>query len=523
MNSDIVHKALMHARAYPIAPGRIEFKETHVSRLYFTDEFVYKVKKPVDFGFLNFTTLDRRRFYCEEEVRLNRRFAPDTYLGVREIRRDATGVHIDGQGEVLDFAVWMKRLPAERMLDNLIARDAPELPQAMEALGGLLARIEQEAEVCRQNGGMSNLEAIRRNWRENFEQVTPFCGQSLSADALKLIRDAVATFIEKQETLLQQREEQGFVRDGHGDLHAEHICLTEPIRIYDCIEFNRRFRVADVVADLAFLLMDLDFRGRRDLAAILLAAYANAAEPDPDFETLLPFYKVYRAFVRGKVDSFLGADAKAAAEVRQEAVDLARSYFLLALGYLTPCTLILTCGLMGSGKTTLAQSLARVTGAELLRSDLVRKELAGERATEGASAPYEQGIYAPSWSGRTYARLAELAEQALRPGRGVIVDASFVRAEDRQRFYDLAQRTGRPVLLVHLHGEEATLAQRLRERTAAGTDASDGRAELLPAQQRAFEPPDPGEKPLRLDAHLPLPEQADRTLCTILQRAGTIL
>ncbi|WP_305044360.1 bifunctional aminoglycoside phosphotransferase/ATP-binding protein [Geoalkalibacter sp.] len=521
MNSEIVHKALMQARAYPVPPGRIEFKETHVSRLYFTDDFVYKIKKPVDFGFLNFTTLDRRRFYCEEEVRLNRRFAPDTYLGVREIRRDATGVHIDGQGEVLDFAVWMKRLPAERMLDALIARNAPELPQAMEPLGLLLAKMEQEADICRRNSGMSNLETIRRNWRENFEQVEPFCGQSLSAEALERLRDYVDAYVENQQALLRQREDQGFVRDGHGDLHAEHICLTEPIRIYDCIEFNRRFRVADTVADLAFVLMDLDFRDRRDLSSKLLATYARAAAPDPDLETLLPFYKVYRAFVRGKVDSFLAGDAKAAPDARREALDLARRYFHLALGYLAPPTLVLTCGLMGSGKTTLAKNLARATGAQLLSSDPLRKELAGQLAAEGPQTPYGQGIYSPAWSHRTYDTLAERAKEGLAQGHSVIVDASFARIEDRQRFFQLAANAGRPVLLVYLRADEATLRRRLHERAAAGMEASDGRAELLSDQRRHFAPPDPSENPLVMDAGLSLHAQTDRTLCAILQRAGT--
>ncbi|WP_429885087.1 AAA family ATPase [Geoalkalibacter halelectricus] len=520
MTSEMVHQALMKPQAYPDAPEKVEFTETHVSRLYFTRNFVYKVKKPVDFGFLNFTTLDRRRFYCEEEVRLNRRFCPDTYLGIKEIRRDSGGIHLNGQGEILDYAVWMKRLPAARMLDHLIEARSPELEAVMPALGALLARIEEQAQICRENSGMSNLDEVRRNWRENFDQIAPFVGRTLVAPTLDLCRRYVDGFLQANAALLLQREADGYVRDGHGDLHAEHICLTDPVRIYDCIEFNRRFRVADIAADLAFLLMDLEVRGRRDLAAALLEGYVNSAAPDPELGTLLPFYKIYRAFVRGKVESFLSADDSAAESVRSAARRRARHYFNLVLGYLMQPCLILTCGLMGSGKSTLARALAHSTGAQILRSDAIRKELAADAAKNSPHHDFGAGIYSSEWTRRTYDSLLQSAAAGLGRGAMLIVDASFADAQQRRLFMNLAQKIGRPCFVLHLRSDTATLEQRLRRRSAEQTDISDGRVELLAAHQRAFSAPQADPWVVEIDATADIDENVEYALGEIIQRAG---
>lgn len=520
MYSDLVHKALLQPQTYPEAPARVEFRETHVSRLYFTPDFVYKVKKAVDFGFLNFTSLDRRRFYCEEEVRLNRRFAPDTYLGVREIRRGPQGVKLDGEGDVLDYVVWMKRLPAERMLDVMIDADAAELPQAMGQLAQVLARMEHEAEVHRDNGGTSHLEAVRRNWRENFEQTAPFAGQTLSPCTLETCRRYVDLFMERHAALMLRREEQGYIRDGHGDLHAEHICLTDPIRIYDCIEFNRRFRVADVVADMAFVLMDLDMRGRRDLTELLQTGYMTAADPDPDFLTLLPFYKVYRAFVRGKVHSFLWADTEAQQATREHGRELAHAYFNLALGYLVPPCLVVTCGLMGVGKTTLARQLARATGAQVLRSDVIRKELAGLDPEQSLQEDFDGGLYSGPWTKRTYEALAERAAQGLKQGNVVIVDASFSQENWRRHFLDLAENAGKAALIVYLHAEDGILYERLQQRMTSARDASDGRPALLESQKQQFDVPEPGPQLLRLDSGSAVQNPVEQVLCAILEQTG---
>jgi aminoglycoside phosphotransferase family enzyme/predicted kinase len=513
MDQQTLHTALMCPEAWPQGRNEVEFCETHVSRLYFVGDRVYKVKKPVDFGFLDFTTLDRRHFYCTEEVRLNQRFAPDTYLAVLELRAEGTRVTVDGPGILVDYAVAMRRLPRERMLDVLIARDAPELPAAMVPLGRTLAALHRTSEICREAG--TDLCRIRQNWRENFSQVARLGGTTLATRGLELSRAYVAGFIDRRASLLAAREAAGEVRDGHGDLHAEHVCLTRPLRIYDCIEFNRRFRVADTAADLAFLLMDLEYRGRRDLAVGLLEAYRGSAGPDAERPLLLPFYKFYRAWVRAKVDSFLGADPGVQPATRAAATVRARRYFNLALGYLCRPRLLLTCGLMGSGKSTLAAPLATALGALLLRSDAVRKELAGARSAGSDQAAFNQGIYAPDFSRTTYSRLLALAGEGLRTGRTVIVDAAFGDPKRRQTFLDLATAQGVPGTILWIDCPPAIARQRLVERRQAGQDLSDGRPELYAAQAAGFSIPAPPEPLIRVDTTGDVDYNVQSILCEL--------
>ena len=349
MDELTLHHALLRREAWPGTGGEVEFRETHASRVYLVGERVYKVKKPVDFGFLDFTTLERRIHFCREEVRLNDRFAPGTYLGVGELRADGGRIRLDGAGERVEVAVVMRRLPAERMLDRLLAAGDPGLPAAMGPLGVRLAELHATSTVCHQAPG-SDRRQVRSNWEENFAQTAAFVPSLLPRAGQEGARRLVDSFFRDFGTLLEERQAAGFVRDGHGDLHSAHICLTEPLQIFDCIEFNPGFRIADTSADLAFLLMDLEFLGRRDLAATLLEAYRGGGGPDPGPERLLTFYKAYRAWVRGKVDGLLARAPAAEEAARARAAALSRRYFSLALGYFAPRQLLLTCGLMGSGK-----------------------------------------------------------------------------------------------------------------------------------------------------------------------------
>ncbi|HEY7746844.1 MAG TPA: AAA family ATPase [Desulfuromonadales bacterium] len=521
MVENALHRALLRPDAYPAETGPVGHRETHISRLYFTDLFVYKIKKPVDFGFLNFTTLDRRRFYCYEEVRLNQRFCPDTYLDVVEIRKTNQHYRVGGDGEIVDYAVRMKRLPEERMLVHLLQTADPSLPAEMQRVGRRIAHLHRHAEIVRSDGGRSDLDTIRHNWQENFMQTAPFVGQTLSARGQAECSDYVERFLADHAPLLLQRQEQGFVRDGHGDLHAEHICLTEPVCIYDCIEFNRRFRVSDVAADLAFLLMDLDYRERRDLASITLEAYCNAGEADRELPLLLPFYKVYRAWVRGKVEALLAADTAAEGEARSVAAGRSRRYFNLALGYLCSPVLVMTCGLMGVGKTTVARSLAAALGATLLRTDELRKALAGLPSTTGRPEPFGTGIYSAGMTAKTYDLLLERSLVALAAGQSVIADAAFLRRAERERFAAAAHREGFPCLIALMECPAETALQRLDRRQAMGRDASDGRRELFLSQYAAFEPPVETESIIRIDTAGDVDYNVQRILCAIIERNRT--
>lgn len=510
-----MHRQLLDPATYPEATCGVEFRETHISRVYLTDTHAYKLKKPLNLGFLDFSTLERRGFFCAEEVRLNRRFAPATYLGVVELHEDQGRLRFGGPGRLLEFAVRMRRLPEARMLDHLIDTAAPDLTAEIARLARHLAPLLATAKVCRAEGEASQVAVISANCAENLAQTVPAIGRALSAEAHRAMTRLTDGQLERLAPLFAAREAHGYVRDGHGDLHARNICMTDPIQVYDCIEFCRRFRVADVAAELAFLLMDLDFRDRRDLAGRFLAAYQECAN-DPELVQLLGFYKSYRAWVRGKVDSLLASEAEVDAAMRAEAQLRSRRYFNLALGYHVQPTLLLTAGLMGVGKTTLARALAAAVGGTLLRSDVVRKELAGIDPSMSRPEPFGTGLYAPAMHARTYAELNRRAQALLASGTTVIVDASFARAVERQGFLTMADARGTPARLLHLQCDRATALARLDRRQAEERDASDGRSELAQAQAALFEPLPAGPQVIEIDSSAEVDYNVQKIICRLL-------
>jgi len=506
-------KSLLKAAAYPEHTQSVRLIETHVSFIFLTDDFVYKVKKPVDFGFLNFTTLDRRRFYCEEEVRLNRRLCPEIYLGVVELRATPEGGAFGGSGAVIDYAVKMKRLPDDRMLGRLLERNAVE-PAQMERIARVIAEFHGRAARGPQIDAMGSAGAIRSNWEENFRQAAPFEGATVSGSDLALIREWVERFLEEHEDLLRARVEGGFIRECDGDLHLDNICLTDGICIFDCIEFNERFRFIDTAADIAFLLMDLEYAGHAELCAPFLETYRKATA-DRGLSGLLDFYKAYRAFVRGKVKSFRLKETGLSREELLAAQATARRYFRLARGYclrdrLAP-TLIITCGLMGSGKSALARELAFELGLTLERSDLVRKELAGRPPTGREAEGYQQGIYRAESTEATYQALLQRAGAALAAGRSVIVDATFRLASHRDAFRAVAERLGAPFFVLETRCDQGVIRERLEGRRLEPGEVSDGRWDLFPSQLAEFEAPQPGQA-ISVDSSLPLAEEVDLAL-----------
>ncbi len=478
---DQLHHQLLEPSAYPEATQAVDFKETHISRIYLTDSHAYKLKKPVDLGFLDFSTLEKRRHFCYEEVRLNRRFTSGIYMGVVELRQLNGKVCIGDRGRLIDYAVQMHRLPETRMLDHLIEAASTELSAAMPQLGKAVHKVLEQAETCRHEA-VRNAEAVRRNCEDNFNQTISAIGSSLTSEAHKLMQSATQRDLVDLERVMLEREAKGFVRDGHGDLHTANICMTDPICIYDCIEFNRRYRVADIIADLAFLLMDLEFRGRRDLAEELMTQYKSQAAT-PHFEKLLPFYKQYRAWVRGKVSAMLATDPDTTTETREHAKKQACRYFNLALGYRIKPTLFLTSGLMGVGKTTLARALADATGAKHLRSDVARKQLAGLPEEQASKDAFGRGLYTPELTKKTYEVLFQTAAEFIISQQSVIVDASFAKEDQRKRFIRLATQAGCPAWLLHLECPDDVTLQRLDQRV---DDASDGRRELYAWQKAGF-------------------------------------
>jgi hypothetical protein len=491
---------------------RVDLVQTHISYVFLAGDFVYKVKKPVDLGFLDFTTLDKRRHFCQEEMRLNRRLCPGIYLDVVPVAYVEGKVAVDATGTVVDYAVKMKRLPEERMIGHLLERDAVT-PEMVRALARRLAEFHASAETGPEIEPFGSLETVAGNWRENFEQTEPYVGRTITARQFRETREYVEGFLAQEKDLFEARVRGGRVRDCHGDLRVEAVCFQDGICIFDCIEFNERFRYSDVAADLAFLAMDLDFRGRPAMSDELVGLYLEMSG-DSTLPLVLGFYKCYRAYVRGKVEGFLldapevPADQKAAARGR------ARAFFRLAYGYArrrTPCTLINMAGLSGTGKSFLANALAARLGAVVISSDVVRKRLAGVEPTERHIEPWERGIYAPELTERTYEAMLEKAEPHLERGRPVILDATYLLRRYRQAARDLARRRGACYLAVECLAEESLARERLARRPEDPWTASDGRWEIFAVQRERFEPLTEVRKQelVRVDTVRPLGERLD--------------
>jgi len=323
--------ALRQPSAYPHRPRAVQLVQTHTSVIFLADSLAFKVKKPVNLGFLDFTTIAKRLFACEQEVLLNRRLCPHMYLGVVPITKNADGIAVEGRGEVVDYAVKMHRLPDSRMMDRLLAQGKVN-PRMIERIAIKVAAFHRTAATRPAISFYGQPDIIARNVEENFAQTEPYVGKTLPPRWLETIADYSREFLRKQEKLFWQRIAAGRIRDCHGDLRPEHICLIDGICIFDCVEFNARFRYADVAADLAFLVMELDFAKRSDLSELLVDRYL-AESGDKDLRLLLPFYKCYRAYVRGKVESFKLDLPGFGAQERVDAREVATGYFALSLAY----------------------------------------------------------------------------------------------------------------------------------------------------------------------------------------------
>ena len=478
---------------YPHPVDRVELIETHISWVLLAGDRVYKIKKPVNLGFLDFTTLGRRRRFCQDEVRLNRRLTSDIYLGVVEIKGSAEAPRFDGRGRTLEVAVVMRRLPAERMLDRLVRENAAP-PALLDGIGLTVARFHAAADTGGEIDELGSIETIRRNWQENFAQTDTMGQDLLPDDTRRRVREYVATFLEREAARFAARVAAGRSRDCHGDLQAQHVCCVEPVQIFDCIEFNHRFRFGDVAGEIAFLAMDLERLGRPDLAIRFLNAYF---EENGDYEAvpLLDFYRAYRAWVRAKVTAFQVAD-------HPERAGEARALFELAGRFAATHRrpgLVITTGVMGSGKSTAARHAAARLGAIVVRTDAVRKRLGGVPLRERLAPGFGEGLYTLEMGRRTYVEAARLADELLRAGWPVIVDGSFSHAVERAEARAVADRHGVPFAVLWCDAPDEILVKRLRSRSEDRHEVSDGREELLAEHRARYESPEREPGVVRLD------------------------
>jgi aminoglycoside phosphotransferase family enzyme len=325
-----VVEALMKPEAYDEDAGSIELVQTHISFVFLTRNFVYKVKKAVNFGFLDFTTLEKRRFFCEKELELNKRLCGDMYMEVVPINK-SDAIKIKGEGETVEYAVKMKRMPQEKMMSKLLEENKVD-DRLVDRIAKIIAEFHSKAETNSKISEFGSLAVIEANWKENFDQTEEYVGKTISMEEFKLIRERVEDFMKRNVSLFEKRMAENRVRDCHGDIHSGNIFVTDGIYIFDAIEFNERFRYSDVAADVAFLAMDLDFRERPDLSDFFVEKYI-VYSGDQELMKLLPFYKCYRAYVRGKVASFKLKDPNVSSKDKSTATEEAKAYFKLAATY----------------------------------------------------------------------------------------------------------------------------------------------------------------------------------------------
>ncbi|WP_236790883.1 bifunctional aminoglycoside phosphotransferase/ATP-binding protein [Amycolatopsis sp. GM8] len=436
-----------------------DIHETHIGTVFLVGEYAYKLKKPVDFGFLDFTRRETREQVCHKEVALNRRLAPDAYLGVADVKGP--------DGEPCDHLVVMRRMPEERRLSTLARAGAP-LNDTIRELARIMARFHERAERGPSIAAQGSRDAIRARWRDSFAQVRPFQGVVVHAEVASEIEQLVEEFLAGREALFARRIAAGHVLDGHGDLLADDIfCLDEGPQILDCLEFDDTLRAVDGLDDVAFLAMDLERLGVPELGELLLDRYIEHTG-DPAPPALRHHYLAYRAFVRVKVACLRHDQGDPAA------AELARHYARIALRHLRrgAVRLIMVGGLPASGKSTLADAVADRLGATVLRTDRIRKELAGLPAEQSAADEYGQGLYDAAHTDQTYAELSRRAADLLALGETVVLDASWSSADHRAAAIQIGAATHSEIVPLRCWAPEATTAARLVARKDSISDAT---------------------------------------------------
>ena len=483
--------------------------ETHASAVFFAGDRVYKLKKPVNLGFLDFTTREARAAACEREVELNRRFAPDVYLGVAEVRGPA--------GELCDHLVVMRRMPADRRLSHLVQAHAPDAPGQVRQVARILAAQHAAAPRGPQIAEQGGRDALMERWNANLDQMRPF-GRWLGNEvAIAETRRLAERFLAGRAPLFESRIRAGRVIDGHGDLLADDIfCLRDGPRILDCLDFDDRLRWLDGLDDAAFLAMDLEHLGAVDLAGKFVSWYAEfSADPAPD--SLFHHYVAYRAFVRAKVSCMRWEQGDH--EARADAARFTEQ----ALRHLRQgaVTFVVIGGLPGTGKSALAGELAGLLGFAVLSSDRIRKELAGVPPHQPCPAEYGAGIYSPSWTERTYRELLSRAERLLSLGQSVIADASWSAPQRRAAASAVAGRAEADLVMLRCAAPAGVMERRLRTRSGDVSDAGEQVASRMADEEQPWpdavtiDTSDAGAAPAAADAGPPPDRPAVRALRAI--------
>ena len=474
--------------SYPHRPSEVRSIQTHISSVFIASPFVFKVKKPVNLGFLDFSTLEKRRYFCQRELELNRRLCPAIYLEIIPIYRGSSGFSFEPEGEITEYSVKMKELSSGAFLNELLAKGRvgeTEIHRVISRLHGFY-ESQSPSPTIEQWGAP---EKLRISTDENFTQAKPFMGKTISPVGFETIRHFTNRFYVAKEKLFSERIQQHRIHDCHGDLHLDHIHITpDAVSIFDCIEFNDRFRFIDIANDLAFLAMDFDFEGRSDLANLFLRNAAREFQ-DTGMLKVSDFYKCYRAFVRGKVQSIQGISMKTTPE---EHANQAARYFRLALHYAIsgsePLVLVVM-GRVGTGKTTVARKLGHELDWPTFSSDEIRKTLAGVPVTHRTAEELRDEVYSKKMTEQTYRKLLDQGLAALQNHSGVVIDATFSSQAKRELLHQECEKAHVCFQFVELDVDLAEIERRLKARDKRTDEISDARLEDLEKLNAAYEPP----------------------------------
>jgi aminoglycoside phosphotransferase family enzyme/predicted kinase len=511
---DTLVAAMTSADFYPHKPTDIIHKQTHISDVFLAGDLVYKVKKPVNLGFLDFSTLEKRHEFCCEEVRLNQRLTTDIYLGVEKITRDKNGYGLNRSGQtVVDYAVKMRRLPDENTLKSLLLSNRVTESFIDRLIHTLSDFYTASALTKKEMEQFGSFDAIWQNCRDNFNQLPDFSDTGAPQKKLQLIKAATRMFMDHHKELFDRRIENNHICDTHGDLKTEHVYQYQGVQILDCIEFNPAFRYQDTASDLAFLAMDMDFLGYRPAALYLLSRYVEITS-DADLMQVIDFYKCFRAMVQVKVYHLQiktipsHDDANKAKHIHkmEQYLDLAYQY---ALKTAFPVIWV-TCGMIAAGKSTVAEKLAALFSIPWIRSDEIRKTLFEKLPDKSGKTGFEKGMYSPDATSLVYGKMLVTAQAALEKGRSVILDATCSRQKERQDILQLARDTSANIIFVECRCPDREIKARLKNREHQST-VSDARLDHFAAIKKRMVPFDH----LSADVHMPV--RTDQPLDSIIE------
>ena len=506
MDQTKLYELLKNPKFYGPNVKSVKIIQTHISYVALTGSFAYKVKKPVNFGFLDFSTLEKRKFFCEEELRLNKRLCPETYLDVLPITRKNNSFELNGKGEVVEYVLKMREFPQEKIMTNLLRQgkiDEEKIDHLCDILVGFYNSQTPPKEITK----YGELKVIKQNVDENFDQTKSFIDLTIPKRIYRNIKEANTKLFERKKEIFSHRIKAGCIKDCHGDLHSGNIVITDDkIHIFDCIEFNKRFRFGDVASDIGFLAMDLDFLGHPYLSSYFIEKYVEKSGDTGIFD-VLNFYKSYRAYVRGKVIGFKLNDTSIDKKEKQETIETAKKYFDLSEYYAllfsrdlrkSKPILFITSGLTGTGKTTVARKISIDYTAQVLSTDKIRKELEGIDKFERHYDSYNTGLYSPDKMFYTYKKTLEKSDEFLKKGRNVVLDATFKTKELRDMAFKIAKKNDSIFVILFCDLPELHVKRYLQDRVKKKS-ISDGRWEIYLKQKDTFEPPEKNEDLIMID------------------------